>query len=159
MYTKIKDLIIDIDGIDTDDLCDSWQWCLAEMNKVFIISKMGDMFLIGKGEQIYWLQVDSGGVLSKIADSLVEFEELLSIYDNIDNWFLPGLVDQLLKSKIDLKGNEVYNYKKLPVLGGEYKIENIEPTDISIHFWLTGQICEQIKNLPDGTKVKLVVKD
>jgi hypothetical protein len=159
MYTKITDLIIDIDGIDTYDLCSSWRWCLADMNNVFIISKMGDMFFLGKDEGIYWLAIDSGGILTKIAKSLQEFEELLNIYDNIDNWFLPVLVEQLNKSAICLNKNEVYSYKKLPVIGGEYKIDNIEPTDISVHFELTGQICEQIKNLPDGTKVKIVVKE
>jgi len=117
------------------------------------------MFFLGKDEGIYWLAIDSGGILTKIAKSLQEFEELLNIYDNIDNWFLPVLVEQLNKSAICLNKNEVYSYKKLPVIGGEYKIDNIEPTDISVHFELTGQICEQIKNLPDGTKVKIVVKE
>jgi hypothetical protein len=37
-------------------------------------------------------------------------------------------------------------------------VENIEPTDVSVHFAFTGQICEQIKNLPDGTKVNITVK-
>ena len=54
-----------------------------------------------------------------------------------------------------LKGNEVYSYKKLPVIGGEYSVDNMEPTDMSVHFAFSGQICEQIKDLPDGTKVNI----
>ena len=158
MYSKIKDLIIDLEDIDTSDLCSSWKWCIGDMDRVFIVSKMGDMFLIGKDECIYWLAVDSGA-LTKLADSLEEFEQLLNTHENIDNWFLPKVIENLLQSKIILKKNQVYSYKKLPIIGGEYTIENIEPTDISIHFWFAGQIYEQIKNLPDGTKIKIVVKD
>jgi hypothetical protein len=51
--------------------------------------------------------------------------------------------------------NEVYSFKKLPIIGGEYSVDNIEPTDISVHFTLTGMIHEQIKDLPDGTEVQI----
>jgi Domain of unknown function (DUF1851) len=46
----------------------------------------------------------------------------------------------------------------MPMLGGEYSVENIEPVDISVHFALAGQICEQIKDLPDGTKVRIKIE-
>lgn len=44
------------------------------------------------------------------------------------------------------------------VLGGDYSIENIDPVDISVHFAFTGQICEQISGLPDGTKFNIKIK-
>ena len=41
---------------------------------------------------------------------------------------------------------------------GEYEPENFELTDIEVHFELSGQIHKQIKDLPDGTNVKIVTE-
>ena len=49
-------------------------------------------------------------------------------------------------------------YNILPVLGGAYSVENIKPTNIGTHLAFTGLICEQIKDLPDGTKVGIKIK-
>ncbi len=73
----------------------------------------------------------------------------------MDNWFLPLLIEKLLIAGKTLKENEVYSYLKIPVIGGEYSVDNIEPTDISVHFAFCGQICEQIKDLLNGTKVSI----
>ncbi|HEX3385660.1 MAG TPA: T6SS immunity protein Tdi1 domain-containing protein [Mucilaginibacter sp.] len=159
MDARIKDFIIDISEVDLDGIFDAWKWRLNEMCKIILISKMGDVFLLGNDEAIYWLGIDIGGVLKKIANNIQDFNSRLDIYDNIDNWFLPGLVEQIVCAGIHLNGNQVYSFKKLPVLGGDYSLNNIEPTDISIHFYLTGQICEQIKDLPNRTKVKIVIGD
>ena len=159
MDLKLNDLIVDITGVDTNDIFDSWKWCLTGINEVLLVSKMGDMFLLGKDMGVYWLAVDTGGTLTKIANGVKEFEQLLNNYDNVDNWFLPSLVEELLEARITLNKNEVYSYKLLPVMGGQYKIDNILPINIKIHFKYNGIICEQIKDLPDGTHVKIVVGD
>ena len=158
MDIRINNLIVDIQDIERKAFLDAWEWCINGM-EVFIISKIGDMFLIGQDKAIYWLAIDRGGVLTKIANDKIDFEQLLNNTDNLDNWFLPGLVEQFIAAGIRLGKNEVYSFKLLPVLGGEYSINNIESCDINVHFDLAGQICKQIKDLHDGTKVKIVVKD
>jgi len=32
----------------------------------------------------------------------------------------------------------------------------MEPTDLSVHYQLLGEICEQTRDLPRGTKVKRI---
>jgi hypothetical protein len=97
--------------------------------------------------------------LTKVADSKQEFYSFLNDDEKIDNWFLPQLLKQLVQAGILLNYNQVYSYKKMPFLGGEYSIDNIEPLDIKIHFELTGIIGEQIKDLPNGTKIKIKITD
>lgn len=41
----------------------------------------------------------------------------------------------------------------LPVLGGDESVANLEPTDVSVHFGVLGQIHEQVKDLPPGTEI------
>jgi len=157
MKPSLQELTKDIHKIDVQDIRSCWQWRLSEQKSVVLISCVGDMFLIGKDDTINWLDT-STGELRKIANDLSQFEILLKDQINIDNWFLANLVEQLINSGKILKENEVYSFKILPIIGGDYSIGNIEPTDMSVHFALTGQICEQIKDLPNGTKVNINIK-
>ncbi|MFL5765997.1 MAG: T6SS immunity protein Tdi1 domain-containing protein [Bacteroidia bacterium] len=93
--------------------------------------------------------------MTKVAENLEDLKRLLKIQDNYDNWFLSWLHPEIENSGIKLKDNEVFSFNKMPALGGEYTFDNIEPVDISVHFHLTGEICRQIKDLPDGTKVNV----
>jgi hypothetical protein len=154
MTFRLEDLTIDIEHVDLEDICSAWQWRIREQKSLVLISKMGDMFLIGKDDRIYWLQTDLGD-LTIAAENLSQFEYLLGQDENLDNWFLPDLIRRLEEAGKVLRPNQVYSYKKLPVIGGDYSVDNIDPTDISVHFSFSGQICEQIQNLPDGTEVKV----
>lgn len=150
MNPQLDDLTVKI-PVDVNNMLEDWRWCLNDIKQVLLISKMGDVFCVKNDGGVYWLATDHGA-LSKIADDVKSFEELLNNDDNIDNWFLPLLVEELAIAGQLLDKDQVYSFKKLPVIGGEYTVDNIEPTDISIHFAVTGQICEKIRNLPDGTK-------
>ena len=153
----LTNLIRDISKIDTEDICSAWQWLLMNQKSVILVSSIGDIFLLGTDDSVYWLQTD-GGILTKVADNVTQFESFLSEKDKIDNWFLPLLIDKLINAGKTLKESEVYSFKIMCILGGDYSVENIEPTDISVHFALTGQISYQISDLPDGTKVNIKIE-
>jgi len=154
---SLQELTKDTNKVDLEDICSSWQWCLMDQKSIALISCVGDMFLVAKDDSINWLDTGAGQ-LKMIARNMQEFIELLEKDENIDRWFLAPLVEELVKAGKILKENEVYSFKQMPVIGGDYSIDNFEPTDISVHFALTGQIAEQIKNVPDGTKVTIKFK-
>lgn len=154
MTLTLEQLTKDTASVDLNDILSCWQWRLGDMQAVVTISSLGDLFLLGKDNAVYWLQTD-GGDLAKVAEDLQQYQQYLTDEDKIDNWFLPLLVEQLLDAGKTLKGNQVYSFKKPTVLGGDYTIDNIEPTDMSVHFAFSGQISEQIKDLPDGAKVNI----
>jgi hypothetical protein len=155
MTVTFQQLTRDTNKVDLVDICSSWQWRLTDQKSIALISSIGDMFLIGNDDTINWLDT-STGELKKIANGIQQFEQLLTDEANIDNWFLVTLVEQLIANGKTLKDNEVYSFKILPALGGDYSVDNLEPTEISVHFAMTGQIHEQIKDLPDSTKINKV---
>lgn len=152
MPLKLSDLVKDTANIDLHDICSAWTWLIGEPKKVLLVTVFGDLFLVGQQNEINWLDCGSG-TLTRVADSVNEFQSELQNSENFENWFLTPLYMELNKRAVFLKNNEIYGFKKMPVLGGDYVAENVEPTDISVHFALTGQICEQIRNLPPGTKI------
>ena len=154
MQHPIDSLTKDLTKIDISDILSCWRWKVYEMKAVITVSVLGDIFLIGNNSKIYWLQTDTGELI-QIAESFEQYQDFLNVDENIENWFAQVLLEKLIAQGKILMGNQVYSYLIMPVLGGAYSVENITPTDISVHFAFSGQICEQIKDLPDGTKVNI----
>src|ERR1700744_2135374 len=127
MMINALQLIKDISKIDLEDICSDWQWCLQDQQTVILVSAIGDMFLLGKNGSINWLETGTGQ-LKKIANDIKEFELLLNDEENVDNWFLPGLVEDLITNGKVLNENQVYSFKTMPGIGGDYSIDNFETT-------------------------------
>lgn len=152
-----SDLRINFDHIDIKRLTESWDWLIGKDKTPILMTSIGDLFFSDHEGKCYWLDV-GGGTFEKVSESIEEFNEKLKDEDQLDEWFLLGLVERIKSSGIKLRKKELYGYRKLPVLGGEYEPHNFESTDIEVHFELSGQIHKQIKDLPDGTSVEIVIK-
>ncbi len=149
------DLKVDFSYIDLKRITESWDWLIGNDKTPILVSSIGDIFLEDINGKCYWLNVGEG-IIEKVAEDKIEFKEKLNNNEIVSEWFLVELVAELKKEGLELTEKKLYGYKKLPVLGGEYEPENFELTDIEVHFELSGQIHKQIKDLPDGTKVKIV---
>ncbi len=154
MDIELDDLTINVAPIDYNDVLSCWKWLTGDIKRIILVSVIGDLFLELEDGSVKWLNAGEG-TFTKVANSVAQFQLLLQNDDNIDNWFLPLLVEKLITGGKVLKEGEIYSFRKPPVLGGEYSFDNFEQTSISVHFAFSGQICEQIKDLPDGTPVKI----
>jgi len=148
MILQLSELIKDKEKIDLKDICSTWTWLIKDQKNILFVTVFGDLFFLGPKNEVNWLDCGAGE-LTQVARSVTEFQNLLGNKDSIAEWFLTDLYIELQEKKILLKENEVYGYKKLPILGGDYKIDNIEPKDIIVHFHSSGEICQQTKGLPD----------
>src|SRR5688572_10921757 len=140
----------------SDKLTENWTWLIGKDKKVLLISAIGDMFLTDNSKKVYWLDVGVGE-LKLVADGILDFVEKLKNIDQVNEWFMIDLITDLRLSDSKLKDGQLYSYKKLPITGGDYAVENFAPLDIEEHFGYTGDIQKQIKDLPDGTTVELEV--
>jgi hypothetical protein len=156
LTVTVLDLIKDIEKIDLEDITSDWEWLIGDYKNVLMVSKFGDMFLVNPDSEIVWLDTGTGTV-TKVASSTTEFEEHLKNEEKVDHWFLPGLYLELESLSLILKENEVYSFQLLPALGGKYTADNIKPTDMSVHFSINGQVFRQLKNVPEGTEIKIEV--
>lgn len=55
-----------------------------------------------------------------------------------------------------LQGTECVGYKVPPFLGGADAIDNMERTDMRMYWDLCAQLIQQIRSLPEGTKIQKV---
>jgi hypothetical protein len=158
MKRDLNDLIVKFDNDTSDKLTENWIWLIGTDKKVLLVSTIGDMFLTDNNKRVYWLDVGSGQ-FKLIADAIEDFEQRLKDIEQVNEWFMIDLATELRHSEKKLKDGQLYSYYKLPIIGGDYTVDNFAPLSIEEHFGYLGDIHKQIKDLPDGTKVEIKIVD
>jgi hypothetical protein len=59
---------------------------------------------------------------------------------------------ELASHGLELRNNEIFSYKKLPIIGGKYEVDNFIRLNVYEHFSVTASLHFQLKDLPDGTR-------
>ena len=72
---------------------------------------------------------------------------------NAADWFKIDLLVALRERGLLLTQGECYSPIHPPALGGSYAPENFEKTSWRVHVSIMGQIHEQTKDLPPGTRI------
>jgi hypothetical protein len=154
MRVTWNELVVDLATIaDADGLLDSWRWLVDASCHVVMISALGDLFVQNAIGQVFW--IDTGwGQLTQVAESADAFKQLLLQPENLDAWFVPQLVGDLLTSGKQLKPGECFGYQVPPSIGGAIAPENFEPIAVSVYFDLLGQIQQQVQALPIDTPIE-----
>lgn len=153
---KLTDYLIDQQGYDWPTILADWRWLLPTDFTVWMVNRFGDVIFVPEDGTVHILDIGAGST-SQLAPSRDEFFAQVDAGDNADNWLLISLTDNCVAAGITLTQGKCYGYKVAPVLGGEYKVENIEAQDLLVHFGFLAQIHQQIKDLPDGAQISLVL--
>jgi len=71
-------------------------------------------------------------------------------------WLKYDLLCALHSAGAALGQGQCFSPKIAPFLGGKMDVENFQPTDWRVHLSVSGQIFEQVKDLPHGTPITKV---
>ena len=135
-----------------------WHWLVPPKFTIWIVNRYGDVFLTTGDNSVHMLELGAG-TLKRVAADREDFAKKVDEENNANDWLLIPLVNKCVAAGLLLKPGQCYSYIKPPILGGTYTVENTEITDLAVHYSFLAQIHRQIKDLPDGTKVKLVVRN
>jgi len=153
----VHDYLIDQNGKDWSELLSDWSSVLPSSFTIWLVNRFGDVFIVFEDGSIHMLDVGIGAI-KRVVDDRDHFTALLDIGDNANNWLMIPLVDKCVAAGLYLGNDQCYGYKVPPILGGDYSVENSFPLGLSEHFSFLADIHRQTKSLPDGTRIKLVVK-
>jgi len=106
---------------------------------------------------VHMLDVGAGS-LKRLADNRDDFAHRIDEDDNANHWLMIPLVDQLVQAGRGLKAGECYSYWQLPLLGGDYTVENTKVVTVEHHYKAFGPIHERLKDVPDGTRIQFKVE-
>jgi hypothetical protein len=143
---SIHDYLIDHRDFDWLELLTEWTWLMPNEFTVWLMNRFGDLFLVFEDGSVHMLDV-GGGTLKQVANSRDDFKVKVDEDDNANDWFMIPLIDQLVAAGITLREGQCYSYKKPPVLGGDYTLENTCVFPVAEHYGAYGSIHNQIKNL------------
>ena len=150
---SVGDYLLDPSGHNWTDLLSGWSSILPEEFNLWLVNQFGDAFIVVPDGSIHVLDLGTG-TLMHVADNREDFADRIA--HNADAWLLTYLIDECTASGKFLAAGQCYGYKVPPMLGGKYTVENVEPTDLSVHYQLLAQIVEKMKGLPEGTPISQV---
>jgi hypothetical protein len=153
---NLSDYLIDQQGHDWPAILAEWHWLLPADLTVWMVNRFGDVIFVPEDGTVQFLDIGAGFV-KQLATSREDFFTQVDSGDNADNWLLISLTDRCVAADLVPDPNQCYSFKIPPVLGGEYTTDNIELCDLVVNYSLLAQIHEQIKDLPDGTQIDVVL--
>lgn len=149
---NLHDYLIDCSSVDWQRLLSTWHWRLPDSFTTWMMNRFADLFLKTEDGQIRLLRLNDGSLRS-LADSRDQFCELLDQGNNANDWLLIPLVDRLAAAGKVLQPGQCYGFIQLPILGGDYVIENVAIRDVESQYAALGPIFEKLEGIPDGTSV------
>jgi hypothetical protein len=152
----VNDYLVDHRGFDWRTILSDWVWVLPESFTVWLMNRFGDLFIVLEDGSVHWFDV-GGATLKRIADSRDDFCKKIDEDNNANDWLMIPLVDRLVAAGITVGAGQCYSYRKPPLVGGDYTVENTAVLDIKKHYGFYGSIYEQMKDVPDGDTVEFVI--
>ena len=153
----LTDYLIDQQGKDWAGLLSDWVPPLPPSFTVWMVNLFGDVFAVYNDGSVHMLDLGTGA-LERVADNREHFCDLADRDDNASDWLMIPLVDACRAAGLVLSSAQCYGFKIPPLLSGKYEVDNVAPRDLAEYFASMADLVRQTKELPDGTKVEIVIK-
>jgi len=152
----LDDLTVSFRHLQRETVLSDWTWLLGTGVLPVLITVVGNAIVQDPSSgEIKLLDVGSVGLVP-VAASTVAFDNLLTQGDFVAKFFDVQLVGDLVRSGQTPAAGELFGFKRLPTFGGEYVVDNFEPTDIEVHFGVSGQLQAKVSRFEPGTVVRSV---
>jgi hypothetical protein len=152
-----SDLTFTPDDEAVRTLRSSWAWLLGHDWTPILFSIWGDVF-IQRPDGVAWVNTGTAEVTLVAADQDQFREKLMG--EAREEWFLPNIVSLLHDQDKRPAPGECFSYAIYPVFAeGKYVPENFKPVPAIEHFALSADLHRQLRDLEDGSKIRLTVSD
>lgn len=152
---ELSYLFIDVLEEDILRALDGWKWLPIRNLSAIAVSAFGEVFFrdpVGAIHQIDTIE----GKLSKVSNSFPELATMLQGAEARDNLLLGGLVIGARSRGLTLEPGECYDFRIAPILGGQMNVDEMQKLSFVVKLHVAGQLHEQVKDLPPGTRINKV---
>jgi len=141
-----------------DDICESWGWKGIESAQVVRVNKFGNVIFVDQTGK-YWRICPEELECAAIAESAASFERLLNDPEFLSDWEMARLVEMAEAKYGAQPVHRCFCLKTPGLLGGAYEIGNIGTIRIGELIRFSGDVANQIKDLPPGSQVEFKIVD
>lgn len=139
------------------EISNSWGWTGIRPIEVVRENEFGNL-IIKDTQGAYWRLCPEDVYCRVIALNDEELEILFANKEFQEDWEMKNLVAEARSHFGDLMEGRKYCLKIPSVAGGSYALENFGTNTLLEMIGFSGDIGYQIKDLPDGTKIKLTIE-
>ncbi|MGW3346206.1 T6SS immunity protein Tdi1 domain-containing protein [Nonomuraea rubra] len=130
---------------------ESWHWIGLEGKVPVLASLFGDVIL--RAEDGFWWLDAMEGSLTRPWEDADAVQAELNTADGQERYLLAGLAREAAQRGLTLAADQVYDFTRPPVLGGEVSADNLGQIDFVVGLNIAGQIHEQVRDLPPGAPI------
>ena len=141
-----------------DEIKEAWGWVGIEPITVVGENDFGNL-IIEDSEGKFWRLCPEDLYCKIVANDREELNQLSVDQEFLADWYTEALVEQAKDQLGALIDGEKYCFVTPGVLGGEYAVSNIKTAPLLEMIRFSGDVANQIKELPDGAQIKLKVVD
>lgn len=135
----------------------AWRWIGLDGKTPVFTSAFGDVFL--RSDDGYWFLDRLAGTLTRPWDTARQLQDALDTPEGQSQYLSSGLVWAAHERGVVPSETQVYDFAIPPILGGQQDVANVELSDFTVALGLSGQIHDQIRDVPPGTPITLRVED
>jgi hypothetical protein len=134
----------------------AWGWTGINPVKIVAENEFGNL-IIRDANDSFWRLCPEDVYCSLIANDKAELNQLLAAPEFVEDWLMESLVVAAEETLGKLEPGKKYHLATPGALGGEYAPSNFVLVSQTEQIRLSGDVGNQIKNLPDGTSIDLKV--
>ena len=126
----------------------SWQWIGIADKKPVLVTAFADVFL--RARDGIWFLDTIAGTLAHVCPTRRHLDKLLATAEGREQYLRASLIDQALNEKRKLGEGQCYEFRKQPILGGEYELANVERMNFVVSLHIRGQMHDQLQHHAPG---------
>lgn len=136
----------------------AWGWVGIEPKQVVAVNAFGNLLLRDTAGR-YWRICPEELFAKIVADNEQSYNALMADADFLENWEMVRFVEIAVRNLGATDTGKCYCLKLPGILGGEYQPENFGVITIEELILSSGDIAQQIKDVPDGRTVQIQIVD
>jgi hypothetical protein len=137
---------------------EAWGWCGIEPAEVIAVSPFGNVIVLDTLGGV-WRICPEELAATKIAHEMPEFEALRDDTEFVRDWEMEVFRAEAERTLGPADKGRCYCLKIPAILGGQYASANLGTISIAELLGTSGSMAFQIKELPNGARVRLVVQE
>jgi hypothetical protein len=134
----------------------AWGWIGLEPAEVVAANAFGNL-IVRAADTVYWRICPEEWSCEPICENADEYAKLTKDDEFRDDWEMKPLADVARDKFGQLTEGRCYCLKIPAVLGGEYDADNFGTIALDELIAFSGDMANQIKDLPDGAEIELKV--
>ena len=132
------ELTVELRPSDRASLLEEWTWLVGSDKVAIVVTPCGDAFLEDRSTRgIFFLDTQAAR-FEPVAASRSELRDLLSKPEFVADNFCQDAVEEMRSEGKRLGAGQVYSLKVPLVLGGRFRADNLEATNVLVHFSVLG---------------------